>query len=986
MHKQKLKHYHSLAVSWAEDLKKQRIINRAPLAAEYWMSEEPVPFRERNSGEFRPVVPGDKWGENWQCAWFHISGAVPQKWDGVIRAHLQFGGEALVYDASGRALGALTDHSIFMPNYEREEIPLPAGCRNIDWYVDAGANNYFGLLLDPRPCGKQPPRPSPGIVTSLELISVDPEVEALALDVEVALDLLGCFQDNSYRRRQILAALVAGYNLYRGDRGNAAAARKLLRERIFRFPAIASMPGCRAVGHAHIDLAWLWPMRETVRKVARTFANQLALCERYPEYVFGASQPKLFAMLREHDPELYARVKEAVLAGRIEPQGIFYVEPDCNLTGGEALIRQILMGQRFWEKEFGRRVDTAWLPDVFGFNGNLPQLMVKGGAAAFVTIKLSLNNFTEFPHHTFCWRGIDGSGILAHFPPELDYNSELRADRLVTALNRFPEVDVVPEFLSLFGCGDGGGGPKPEHLERARRLRNLEGVPPVTPGPAGDCLAKMREVMDRLETWQGGLFLERHNGTYTSQARIKRANRKLEYALAEAEMLWCVRPLDEYPAAEFARLWEKLLSNQFHDILPGSSIARVNGEALAVYEEIASGISALDKRRNELQPGGISVFNPTACTGRFLLERDGRFAFAELSANQLSEISGEVFREPEWRSDDELKLANRFAQYRFAPDGTLVEALVDGRPILSGTGQVLTLYYDNPANHDAWNLDPEYRSCPVAQAVAVAPPEVRRCEYLQEITFHLQIGTSLIKATATLEAESSELRFSLEVDWHECHRILRVEFPPAVTNGYAVCEIPNGWVRYECHYNEAEAMAKYEVPVQRYMAIANENGAVALFNDCKYGACVRRGTLDLALLRSPCYPDENADAGLHQMSYALGTYRSLDEMRRRAEAFNQPPRLLDGVYPGLPVTVTSSTVVMTACKKAEDADALIVRLVETSGMAGRAELKLRGPAAAIEECNLLEDVIAPAGEVLEFGAFETKTIRISLPERTAAGH
>lgn len=977
MHKEKLKLYRELAASWAADLKKQRITASAPLEAEYWHSEEPFPFRERNAGEFRPIRIGEKWGENWQCAWFHIHGGVPGGWSGEIRARLQFGGEALVYDAAGRALGALTDHSIFVPNYQREELPLPPGCRSIDWYADAGANNYFGLLLDVRPGQSQPLRPSPGVVSRLELIAIAPEVEALAFDVEVVLDLLRCCREGSCRSRQILAALAAGYNLYRGERGNAAAARKLLAERIFRFPALRSMPRCHAVGHAHIDLAWLWPLRETVRKTARTFANQLALLERYPEYVFGASQPKLFALLKEHDPALFARVKAAVQAGRIEPQGIFYVEPDCNLTGGEALIRQILYGQRFWEREFGRRVKTAWLPDVFGFNANLPQLMRGGGAESFVTIKLSLNNFTEFPHHTFRWRGIDGSEILAHCPPELEYNSELRADRLAAAADRFAEADAVPEFLSLFGCGNGGGGPKPEHLERARRLRDLEGAPPVILGGAQECLARLREHAGQLETWSGGLFLERHNGTCTTQAKIKRANRKLEYALAELEMLWCVRPPEEYPGAELAVLWEKLLSNQFHDILPGSSIARVNAEALAAYDEIAAGAATLTERLLERQPAGVSVFNPTACAGPFLLEYAGKFARAELAPNQLSEFAPEQFRAPRWQSGGELLLENRQARYRFAPDGTLLEAVVAGRPILAGTGHVLSLYYDHPANHDAWDLDPDYRRCRVAQAEATAPPEVRRCEFKQEIVFHLKIGGSAIEAVASLEAESSELRFDLEVDWRESHRVLRVEFPPAVPNCYALCDIANGWVRYECHANDAASMAKYEVPVQRYMAIANENGGVALFNDCKYGACVQRGTLDLALLRSPRYPDETADIGCHRMSYALHVFRDFNAMRLRAAAFNQPPRLLAAAFDGLPVTVESASVVMTACKKAEDSDALIVRLVETAGMPGEARLLPRRSAATVTECNLLEDGLSPAPEVLRFRAFETKTVRLS---------
>lgn len=548
-----------------------------------WWSRELLPFAERMRGEPRQPALGEAWGSLFDCAWFLFSGAVPAEAAGQhVVLLLDVNGELCVVDEAGEPLRGLTnrasefDYRLGRPGKRVLEISArAAGGEPIAVWADAACNDLFGRVQEG------------GVIQLAHIATCDDTVLALFYDFEVLLDFLKCLPANTPRAQQILSGLTDAAQLIGGGiAANAAAARERLA------PLLAQRGGdpsltISAIGHAHMDLAWLWPIRETIRKGARTFSTALANIERYPDYVFGASQPQYFQWMREHYPALYERIRAQVRAGRIEPQGAMWVEADTNIAGGEALARQLLLGMRFFEQEFGVRCTYLWLPDVFGYSAALPQLLRLAGLRYFSTQKLSWSEINVFPHHSFHWQGIDGSRILAHMLPEETYNGPALPRSVVKIEQNYKDSGVSGHSLMVFGIGDGGGGPGEEHLERLARIRNLAGLSPVQQRSVADFFEDWQADADHFATWVGELYLERHQGTYTTQARNKRANRQSELALraleiaALSDVLWAG---GSYPAESLELIWREVLLYQFHDILPGSSIKRVYDESLPRYE------------------------------------------------------------------------------------------------------------------------------------------------------------------------------------------------------------------------------------------------------------------------------------------------------------------------------------------------------------------------------------------------------------------
>ncbi|MBD3646177.1 MAG: alpha-mannosidase, partial [Pseudomonadales bacterium] len=363
-----------------------------------------------------------------------------------------------------------------------------------------------------------------------------------------------------------------------------AAARQRLGKELSR-PAKDSALRVSAIGHAHMDVAWLWPLRETVRKCARTFSTALRMMEEYPDYHFGASQPQLYQMIKDAYPSLYRDIKKAVAGGRWEVQGGMWVESDCNIPSGESLVRQVLHGKRFFMKEFGIEVDFLWLPDVFGYSAALPQILKKSRINYFTTHKLNWNQFNKFPHHTMHWQGIDGTGIFAHFMAGNDYNVPCTPRAFMNYERENRDGDRTGHALCLYGIGDGGGGPGRTHIEWAQLARDLEDLPRVTMEKAADFFPRAERDANDLMTWVGELYFEYHRGTYTTHGLVKKMNRRLELLIRDVEIAWSQLPARDYPAGELDRLWKVILLNQFHDIIPGSSITLVYEEAHAQYRE-----------------------------------------------------------------------------------------------------------------------------------------------------------------------------------------------------------------------------------------------------------------------------------------------------------------------------------------------------------------------------------------------------------------
>ena len=952
-------------------------------------SVDPVPFDRRRELEYRSISEGDQWGAAWESAWFELKGTVPAGWAGKrVVARLDFNGEALVFGDEGLPLQGLTHGSVFDKGYSRDLFPLfdkAAGGEEVSLWVEAAAFSRFGVNRDQDPARNCPTRHGTysGKVNQVRLAVFERELYHLWLDLTVLLDLCTALPAESTRGVRILRGVSKAVARFADDPANAALCRDILRP-LLEQRANASSITAIAVGHAHIDTGWLWPVKETIRKCARTFSNQLGLLETYPDFVFGASQPAHYAMIKEHYPALYEKIKAAVKSGRWELQGAMWVEADCNITGGESMVRQFIHGKNFFKDEFDFDVKNLWLPDVFGYSATMPQIMKRAGVDYFLTQKLCWSQFNQFPHTTFNWRGIDGSTVLTHFPPERsnNYNAKLLPSAMISGEENFQEKEAFDEMLVPFGVGDGGGGPKAELIERGLRQRDLEGVPRLRFGRADDFFERMAEHSAELSTWSGELYLEQHRGTFTTQALTKRGNRLLEQALRQTEYLLSCGTLDDYPGAELDGIWKTLLLNQFHDIIPGSSIRKVyevteqdyaDGlEACArIQDAAAERLFKEDKdslvlvntlnipftRAITLPQGwagaeGITVQKELDATVSAMVQLppQGMLAITRgTDAPEVEAVSGRI-------------LENDLVRYEFSEHGEIVTAYDKeaGREFLCDTANVLTLYEDCPTSNDAWNIEIYYEGQALETARGVGHSSSGRGAVRQGLRFELTIGQSSLTQKVFLDANSKRLDFVTEVDWQECHRMLRVAFPTTVRADVASFDIQYGYVQRPTHRNLSWDMARFEVAAHKYADLSDNDYGVALLNDCKYGYKVLENVIDLNLLRSPTHPDPDADLGHHAFTYSLLPHSGAlieSDVQEQAIQLNQPPACFVGHALGeaaVPVTVEGEGVALEVLKKAEKEACLVMRLVERWGCETTATVALSDKNASLVETDLLE--------------------------------
>ncbi len=976
------------------------------LQAEYCMSKEPVPIAERAQGQFRPIVSGEKWGNAWDSAWFHLKGEVPQEWAGKkIAMRLFLSGEILLCSADGEPICGLTNHSVFGHNYSKELYFFPEvakGGEKIEFWAEAAANALAGIPLNSNLERGNQPDYYDTTVRSMYIGVYNEEVSQLRYDVLALIALVNTLGDQRHPAMKIVRTISDAINIYSGSVENATAARQELRK-YYDLPLSGNTLTAVAVGHAHIDTGWLWPVRESVRKCGRTFSSQLMLMERYPDYVFGASQAQHYAFTKDHYPEVYARIKEKVKSGQWEIQGGMWVEADANLAGGEAFVRQFIHGKNFFMDEFGLDVKNLWLPDVFGYSASLPQIIRKSGCDFFVTQKMSWNKVNVFPHNTFKWRGIDGSEVITHFPPENNYNSELSPARLNPAVQRYVENDFIPEFLSLFGIGNGGGGPCETHIENGKRLESLEGCPRVKFGRADAFLEGLRRYEGRLKVWEGELYLEMHRGTLTSQAAVKKGNRMLEQTLRKVEAIYSCLPWGQYPAAELDRIWKILLINQFHDILPGSSIKKVyevtRAEHAACLADCADLIAAAGAKALQDAPDKVTYFNPLSHGyDRATALPEGWTGVAEMASQQecggavvqlkIPALSSVTLTRGQGAAVDKvdgLVLENELIRYEFAANGKLLKAY-DKEAARNAVidGNDFTIYDDRPNIYDAWDVDDFYMETPVGKASAVSAVKFAG-PVRQGLCMELKISRSVIKQKITLEEGSKRLDFATEVDWREDHRMLRVAFPVQAKITESVSDIQYGYLRRPTHSNTQWDMAKFESVVHRYSDMSDLDYGVALMNDCKYGYKLKENVLDLNLLRSPRYPDDSADVGVHTFTYSLlphcGILVESDVMAQSA-MLNLPPACWAGKSGSLeaPCRINGNGVSLEVLKKAEKSDNLIIRLVETLGRDSEAELVFNNDVKIVEtdliEWNEVGDAVSGKNIPVKLKAFEIRTYKV----------
>ena len=1006
---------------WNNRLKDYFIEDRTTLASKYAWSKNAVPFSEKNKLKYKPITKGKSWGKEWDSAWFCLNGSIKKEWRGKkIIADLDFSGEGLVYDPKGKEIQGITNASIWDQNFARTRVLIPKTCiknNKVEIWVETAANSLFGIFVDVDPEQDNPKRHGTfdAKVETIDIGIFREDIWHLYLDVRILLGLIEKLEKDSTQRLRIINSLNQAVIAFKDDKKDANSSRNILSTELNK-RASSSELKVAAVGHAHIDTGWLWPVKETIRKCARTFTTQLDLIERYPDYVFGASMPQHYQFMKDFYPSIFKRIKAAVKKGQWELQGGMWVEADCNLISGESMVRQLLYGKIFFKKEFGVDVDNLWLPDVFGYSAALPQILKQAEIDYFLTQKISWNQFNDFPHQTFNWRGIDGTEILTHFPPENTYNSELDTKFLMPAQKTFKEKDKLNEFMSLFGVGDGGGGPKPENIELGKRLKNLEGAPKVSFDHAKNFFRRLNRKKNQLETWVGELYLELHRGTLTTHGLVKKQNRKLENKLKAVEFLWSNCDLKNYPQNDLDEAWKKLMINQFHDIIPGSSINLVYKNTHKEYEGIhktcdkllnksASILFKKDKNSftlvNSLSYHFKGVVKIPHKYKGYQIISDDKISLATQQVNKdlvcfvdLEPFSFKTFSKGQKEKSktvnhSSLVLENNYVKYEFHKDGTLKSAYDKELKLnfLGSNGNVLSLYEDRPLNWDAWDIDFYYKDSLLETSKVERIEKVRAGVVNSSLNISYTIGNSTIKQHISLSNHSKRLDFNTSVDWKEKHKMLRVHFPTTITNEQATFDIQYGHVKRNTHKNTSWDKAKFEVVGHKYADLSNNDYGVALMNDCKYGYSIFDNTIDLNLLRSPNNPDADADIGYHEFVYSFYPHNK-DLIRsnviEESTLLNHSPIVFEG-YKNLStsstITYKGKGIEITAFKKSEYKNEIIIRTVETLGRNSEGNIYLDGE---ITETNLLEqkNINKPKRikekYFLKLKPFEIKTFKIKI--------
>ncbi|MBS3786933.1 alpha-mannosidase [Candidatus Bipolaricaulota bacterium] len=790
-----------------------------------------------------------------------------------------------------------------------------------------------------------------------------------------------------------------------------------------------------AVGHAHLDSAWLWPWSETVRKAGRTFSSALKLTEEYPDFRFLQSQPHLYEFVRQRYPEIFKKIKEKVKSGNWETVGGTWIECDVNISGGEALARQYLYGKRYFREEFDVDPKITFIPDVFGYSASLPGIAKAADCPYFFTQKMSWSEVNEFPHHSFVWEGIDGSQIIAHFPPADTYNGMTFDDpvnEVVKSARDYKEKDQLNRAAYLIGWGDGGGGANRDMVEQADSINEIDALPDLEFGQLKDFFSELENNRDKLEKWVGELYLERHRGTLTTQGVTKRNNRKLEFALREAEIWSSIALLGDndfdYPKEELDSTWKTLLFHQFHDVLPGSSIGEVYedadrdyGKAFETVEtiisearhELVGDLETADKcfvynslpwRMDRLAKTELPDFEGGKITAvdsegnRYPTQSSGKNDDAVVfNAAGLPALGGKTFRFEPGTNDvhNELKISenrleNSLIRVTLGKDGmisTLLDKSAD-REVLESPGNRFGLYRDLPTEFDAWEIEGDIyevsKDLPPPTTTKVIENGPVRGILRQERTF----GDSKITQDLIIYRGSKRLDFETSVDWHEKDNLLKVHFPIAVRSNEATYEIQYGHYRRPTHSNTSWDEARFEVPHQKWVDVAEHNYGAALLNDCKYGVNVDGTEIGLSLLRGPSSPDPESDMGPHQFTYSLlphqGDFRETGVIKQSYELNTSP-----GTNPSEDmmeleplVKVEDDGVVIEAIKRSEvSPNALVIRAYESWGRRVSTDLHFGFDSKSVKETNIIEDELTDLelkeNQVrLDFSPFEIKTLKV----------
>lgn len=990
------------------------------------------------------------WGGHREYFWFETIVTIPEAFDGKCAVYELKTGREGEWDAAN------PQFSIYVNNVRKQG--LDVNHRDVILTEHAWAGEQFRIVLSAF-TGDNNFR----LMLDSCIKVLHRKTEHYYYDLSVPYEVARLLPESDKNYRNIILTLNESLNLLDLRKEHSAEyeaslekAQEYLTREFYEKYTGEDREKVYCVGHTHIDVAWLWTLAVTEDKAVRSFSTVLELMKQYPEYIFMSSQPQLYKYVKKNAPEVYEQIKERVKEGRWETEGGMFVEADCNISSGESLVRQFIHGKRFFKEEFDKENGILWLPDVFGYSAALPQIMKKCGIRYFMTTKISWNEFNKMPYDTFEWEGIDGTRILTHFSPSRDYkkgaveggtetehfttyNAYINPSQVKGGWERYSQKYLNDEVLMSFGYGDGGGGPVRDMLENQRRLsKGIPGCPRTVMSTASNFFHTLEEHVKGnkyLPVWVGELYLEYHRGTYTSMARNKKYNRRAEFSLENAELFSAMShrfTAAAYPGKEIYDLWEVALRNQFHDILPGSSIKEVYEDSKAEYEALLEESGALEENALKAIAAEIDapryslvVFNPNSAEGEgyvefycppeishpivsdgektypvqklaegsYLMEASGVPSKGYKTFTVLERISGSI-SDPETKSVD-ISLENDYVKVLFSEQGQIssIYDKKEKRELLKNgqMGNVLMTFEDRPHNYDAWDVNNYYTEksweiTDLQEMKLVEDGPVRRTVMVSR-----KYLDSTIVQYISIGMDSPEIRIQNEIDWNEKKIFMKSLFPVDIHTDEAVFEIQYGNVTRKTHYNTSWDFAKFEVCMHKWLDVSEDGYGVSVMNDCKYGANVHDGVIGISMLKSAVYPNPDADKEHHSFCFSLyphkGGFREAGTIAK-AYALNNPLKVVlkeneSGSLPAVYscIRVDQPNVVIEVVKKAEDEDADIIRLYEAFNRRTKAVLHFGHRIKTLYECNMLEETereIECDGTtaVFEIRPYEIKTFQI----------
>ena len=966
---------------------------------------------------------GLRWGRKWEYGWFFTQITVPKECEGkriCFKADLV---ESTVY-VNGRVVGAL-DHA-------HKEIMLSASAKAGETF-DIAAEVYAGhgdeMIKDVMHYTALIPelniKPFPEDVTQKCVSNgtygiFRDDVFQLYVDIEVLVDLSKCQEETSLRRAKIEKAIrkIADFvDLelpYDEFAENVKQAREILKP-LFDCHNGPTVPTMYAISHSHLDLEWLWTVNETTRKCARTIGNQLELINEFDDCKYIQSQAWILETVKNNYPELYERVKQAVKSGNIVVEGGMWVESDANIPAGESIIRQFVFGKKFMKNEFGVDSEILWLPDTFGISGAFPQILKGCGIKYFMSAKLMwlINGGDVFPYSMFNWKGNDGSEVLCNIIRGYANGTYPSQTKVHWGFNS--ERDNIPYRLYPYGFGDGGGGATRFYYEQLKREHDLEGMPKVIQASPNKFFHDVENECEIDKTYVGELYYALHRGTFTSQAKTKLLNRKCENELRDAE-LWSAF-LRQDTKEKTDPLWKTVLFNQFHDILPGSSIAEVYERAESELSEVAEKAENITKdvleTVSETKDGVITVFNSLswdrkayiklpegytsicASDGKaYECETDANGTFAAVDVPSCGYASFVLGKEKANAVSSGTKpiLENDLVRAEFNENGEL-SSVVDkqtGIEFLSGRSNRLRMYEDQTAAHDAWDIDSIYQNNEVKLAEPAKIESIQSGTLASSLVIKREINNSTLVQKVTLRKGSRAIEFDTQIDWKERHKLLKVDFDTNFNTEELISETQYGFVKRPTHRNRKYDADRFEVCQHKWSALAESNRAAAILNNCKYGISADGGRMSLTLLKAPQNPALNADMGIQRFTYCFmpfcGTFYNSNIVNAAFE-LNCPVKVVPGYADKQSVlSISHPNVVLTAAKISEDGENdIVIRLAEETNNYTKCSVKLGFAVKEAYLTNMLEEdaeCVAVTDDTikLNFRAFEVKTIRLKLKQ------